>query len=396
MRLALILSALALAASCGRADPAPEEWKRHPASHVIRITAELTFDGAPVEIDELVDCRAYYRGALYKTPHLTFSPSRVQVANETADGGMIVFRVSRSFCWAFAKTWGGFDEETNPPPGWTPALEWYDNRDPALAQMGLLYLSETALTAPNGRLRIVEPFQLSIPEHPPSEALIAEAERQDVERDMWFGRDVTGSYRYLSSPFAYKMEALLKIPESEWRNPERAKASWHWIQRRNGRHDPEPDWQALARYLDGVTSDARYVDLGYIDRETYPDAVQVLERLRAGRGSDLNGIYESGIPKPSAPRYGLLISEKRAGQWATDPFNPNYVDEFIPVTCIDGVMTADPAHPGLRYWFRERCSHHKLFIGFDFFGVRLTIDVTSRLSNLIFDTQTGDLWRVGR
>ncbi len=396
MRLALILSALALAASCGRADPAPEEWKRHPASHVIRITAELTFDGAPVEIDELVDCRAYYRGALYKTPHLTFSPSRVQVANETADGGMIVFRVSRSFCWAFAKTWVGFDEETNPPPGWTPALEWYDNRDPELAQMGLLYLSETALTAANGRLRIVEPFQLSIPEHPPSEVLIAEAERQETERDLWLGRDVTGSYRYLSSGLTPTMDSILRIPESEWRNPELAKAGWHWSQQRNGRHDPEPDWQALARYLDGVTSDARYIYLGHIDGELFPDAAEVLLRLLTGRRSDLNDIYQSGIPKPSAPRFGLLISEKRAGQWATDPFNPNYVDEQIPFTCIDGVMTADPAHPGLKYWFRERCSHHKRFIGADFFGVRLTTERAPLFASLIFDTQTRDLWRVGK
>jgi len=53
---------------------------------------------------------------------------------------------------------------------------------------GIWCISETALNAQNIRLKIIENFAISIPEHPLSNALLAEAEAQAVERDYCLGQ----------------------------------------------------------------------------------------------------------------------------------------------------------------------------------------------------------------
>jgi hypothetical protein len=192
-----------------------------------------------------------------------------------------------------------------PPEGWTPVLQWYDRRDPRQAETGIIYLSETALEAENGRLRITEPFRITIPEFPTGETLIAEAARQTAERDYWLGQfpDIGERVKFTSS----KLEWMLQIPESEWRNPERATTSFD-VGR--GKNSPQPDPSALARYLDSVVGERGVVVLGYSDDLGSKDAAMVIYGLRDGRLSGSNTIYERGIPKRNAPRFGMLISEK--------------------------------------------------------------------------------------
>ena len=360
-----------------------EAHKRHPASHVIRIIAKLTFDGKPVEIDDLIDCKTTYTGTPTSTPHMTFTADRFQIARETPDGGAIVFSVRRSFCFLYGDTWGSSLDEVTQPESWTPVIEWHDRHDPRQAETGIIYLSETALEAENGRLRVIEPFRIAIPEYPAGEALIAEAARQSDEmadeRDLW-----------ISVPFrSSRMEWMLRIPENEWRSPERAVLSFD-VGR--ARRSAQPNFSALAAFLDGVEGESGVVVLGYRDDLGSKDVASVIYGLRDGRLPDLNNIYEFGIPKRNAPRHGMLISDKATERERKNPLFPGFFDEYVPFTCIDGVMTPVPETPGLIYWFRDRCSHPNHLKGIYFFGKPVAGDIMRSNDKLVFDLETGDLW----
>ena len=365
-----------------------EAPKRHPASHVIRVTAKLIFDGKPVEFDELIDCKATYRGKPTKTPHMAFSIDRIDIAAETPDGGMIKFGASRSFCNVFGSTWGNALTEFTPPDGWTPVLEWYDRRDPRPAETGILYLSETALEAEDGRLRIIEPFQIAIPEYPASDELIAEAERQAAARDFWLGYNPHAG-ELVKFSFG-RMEWMLRIPESEWRNPTLAETAFKLD--RYKRRDSKIEPYALARHLDGLAEGNGMVALGY-PGDTFPEpAFRVLSYLRAGRRPGLGGIYERGIPRKTSERFALLLSDKTEAWLKKFPFDLDILDEYVPFTCIDGVMIPVPETPGLIYWFHDRCSHPDHFRGIDFFGKPVAGEVLPSNDKLVFDLETGDLW----
>jgi hypothetical protein len=365
--------------------------KRHPASHVIRVTANLAFDGKPVEIDELIDCKATYRGKPTKTPHIAFSIDRIDIAAETPDGGMIKFGASRSFCNVFGSTWGNALTEFTPPDGWTPVLEWYDRRDPRQAETGIIYLSETALNAENSRLRVIEPFSIAVPECPASDELIAEAERQAAARDFWRGyKPHAGDIVKFSFG---RMEWMLRIPESEWRNPERAIVSFE-VGR--GKRSPKPNPGALAAYLDGVKGESGVVVLGYTNEIGSKEAAMLLYGLRDGRRPEFVEIYERGIAKRGAPRHGLLISNGTLKRQRNNPLYPDFFDEFVPFTCIDGVMTPVPETPGLVYWFRDRCSHPKHLKGIDFFGKPIAGEFLPANDKLVFDLEIQELWWLDR
>jgi hypothetical protein len=359
------------------------EPKRHPASHVIRVTAKLTFDGKPVEFDELIDCKTTYRGTPTSSPHMTFTLDRRQIATETPDGGAIVIRVSRSFCFVYGDTWGDVFDEFTPPEGWTPVIEWYDRRDPRQAETGIIYLSETALEAGKGRLRIIEPFRIAIPEYPASPALIAEAARQAEQHKE--EQELRFSYGYR----AHGVEWMLRIPESAWRNPERAVLSFKVGRQKSA---PQPDFSTLAAVLDSVEGERGVVNLGYPDDLGSKDVSKILYGLLDGQDPSLVGIYEQGIPKRKMPRHGILISEKTAKRNQKNPFFPDRFDDYVPFTCIGGVMTPMPETPGLIYWFRDDCvlpDHHK---GVNFLGKPFAGEFMPPNGRLIFDLETRDLW----
>jgi hypothetical protein len=314
---------------------------------------------------------------------MTFKMDRRQIARETQDGGTIVIRVSRSFCYVYGDTWGDVFDEFTPPEGWTPVVEWYNHRDPRQAETGIIYLSETALYAENGRLRIIEPFQIAIPEHPAGETLIAEAARQAEQQAEEQATRL--SYRFR----ARGMDWMFRIPESEWRNPERAILSSEVG--RNKRY-PKPDFSALARYLESIEGDSGFVVLGYPKDLGSEDAAAVLYLQRDGRFPELVDVYERGIAKRDAPRHGVLISEKTAERQRNNPLFPDFFDEYVPFTCVEGMMTPLTETPGLIYWFRDRCSHPDHHRGVDFFGKPVTGEILPVNDKLVFDLETGDLW----
>ena len=366
-----------------------QEIKRHPAAHVIRITASMVFDGKPVEFDELVDCYASYTGTPTSGPWMTFKPSRLRVATEVPGGGMITFIVPRELCYVNGNAWGGAHDKTV-PDDWTPALAWFNERNPLKADHGIWYLSETALNAPNGRLKIVRAFRVSVPEHPPSPALLADAERQKVDRDFWLGQEVSfleGSRLYASLGW------MLRIPRTEWENPARAIRSGKVGSQRRSYRRYKPDTTALARALRQHEGSGLIV-LGEAREYGGKDAELIVLGLIDGRDSGLVNIGRVGIPKRHSVRYGLLYSEQYIEKHSDNPFFPDFLDEYVPFKCIGGTLVPDLRNPGLLYLRRDRCWHAHRKIRFNFLGTAILEDVLIFNGMHVLDLDNGDLWHL--
>ncbi len=361
----------------------------YPADHIIRITALLEFDGKPVVVDELVTCLAEGAGGSTSgRQFLSFQPNRIRVAVDTPDGGMIMFSTRRSFCYVYAKTWGDYDEELTVPVGWTPVLRWFDNRDPREMNEGIMYVSETALNAENGRLKIIENFVIAIPEHPFSDALLAEAETQAIERDYCLGQPedciTLGPY-----------PTMIAIPEDMWRNvdPKYLRDSIH----ANRDTDPQP----LIDFLDGlgegegvlaIPNKSNTSDTSLIVPE---EAARMIGGFTYGRRRD-GLITELGIPKSDADRFGLLMSETAVQRFVRRPMNLNRYDDAIPWKCEGGFLVPDFDNPGIRYGYRRSagCLPAEVFKGL-IWPERGTVEHWERFYGAyLFDFETKTLWRI--
>ena len=360
--------------------------KRHPLAHVVRITATLEFDGERVQIDGLIDCYAGYTGTPTSSPRMVFKSRRSNVFSMLRGGGMIGFRVSREMCYLNGSEWGSALPEKRAPDEWTPVIEYFDHRDLRLAETGIIYLSETALTDPNGRLKIVEPFRVTIPEHPASPELIARADAEHTTNDLWPNAELNKN-SYVSIYAYRRLEWMLRFPEDRWRSP---RDTERYRRFKVVRRRPHAPLGALATLLDEFDGTG-LVTVPFPGNVEQRDAALVLSSLAPGPFPPATDVFELGVPKPSAPRFGMLISDRLASEWRDNAlFTPARFDAFIPFTCVDGVMVPVPETPGLQYWFRERCSHPDHFKGIDFFGQTLAaFDF-----HLLVDRDTNDLWLI--
>ena len=371
-------------------QPVPEPAGTYPADHIIRITALLEFDGKPVVVDELITCLAEGAGGSTSGRQLlSFQPNRIAVAVETPDGGMIMFSTRRSFCYVYAKTWGDYDEELTVPVGWTPVLTWYDRRDPREMNEWLWYVSETALNAENGRLKIIENFQIAIPEHPFSDALLAKAEAQAVERNYCLGKpeDCIGLGRYPS---------MIVIPENMWRNPDPEILRVSPLANRG--IFPQP----LIDYLDSLGEGEGILAIPFNGNITDPNQIVPEEALRMagilgkGRNPDWQTMVEQGIPKSDAERFGLLMSEAAVGRYERWPLDLNRFDEHIPWKCENGFLVPDFDNPGLLYGYRRSagCLHAEVSRGLMWPGKGIVESWVRFYGELFFDFDTKTLWRM--
>lgn len=365
-----------------------------PKAHIVRITAELTFDGKPVKIDDLIGCGIGYTGTPTSAPREVFRTNREGVFAPVPGGGIIGFRVTREFCYLNGAEWGAPFGDKRAPDDWTPVIEWFDHSDLREATAGLKYMSETALTAANGRLRITEPFRVTIPQHPPSPELIAEALAQAETRNLWpneqVAEDSLARTRYLVLA-GRNMPWMFRVAESEWRNPERAIIA---SETGTARTLPKPDFQALANWLDSYQGSG-FVALPYPGKSGLPDVERMLILLQHGRRGELVDIYNLGIAKPNAPRFGLLLTERGTrARAAADPYYPNRFDSYVPFACRDGVMTTAPETPGLIYWYRDPCAWPKHFKSLSFFGRPMHGDFFPTNGRPVLDLDNGDLWLI--
>ena len=362
----------------------------YPADHIIRITALLEFDGKPVVVDELITCLAEGAGGSTSgRQFLSFQPNRIRVAVDTPDGGMIMFSTRRSFCYVYAKTWGDYDEELTVPVGWTPVLTWLDNRDTRKVNEGIMYVSETALNAENGRLKIIENFEITIPEHPFSDELLAEAEAQAIEHDYCLGQPDGCLY---FGPYP----SMIAIPEEMWRNPDPKflRDSIH----ANRDTDPQP----LIDYLNGLGEGEGVLAIQFNKFNTNPDLIVPEEALRMiggftyGRRDDSSLLYEWGIPKSNADRFGLLMSEMSAQRYVHRPLDLNYADDLIPWRCENGFFVPDFDNPGLLYMYGQSmgCHHPDINKGLMWPDKGIVEHYVTFYGELFFDFDTKTLWRM--
>lgn len=360
----------------------------YPADHIIRITALLEFDGKPVVVDELVTCLAEGAGGSTSgRQFLSFQPNRILVATDTPDGSMIVFQTTRSFCYTYGKTWSDSEEELTVPVGWTPVLRWYNKRDPREMTEGLWYVSETALNAENSRLKIIENFAITIPKHPFSDALLAEAETQAIERDYCLGQSVDC---ITLSPY----QNMIAIPEDMWLNPDPKylRDSVH------ASRDTDP--QPLIYYLNGLGEGEGVLAIPHNDNATDPglivpeEALRMVAGLSYGRRRD-SLLTELGIPKIDADRFGLLMSETAVQRFERRPLDLNHYDDSIPWKCEDGFLVPDFENPGLWYAYSRSagCIHTEVFNGL-MWPDQGTVENWERFyGELFFDFETKTLWR---
>ncbi|MEM9062294.1 MAG: hypothetical protein AAGD13_17685 [Pseudomonadota bacterium] len=370
--------------ACGRA----EEPKRHPLAHVMHITASLTFDGKPVRIDDLIDCYMGYTGTPTSNPREVFKPNRHRITHEVPGGGMISFRVTRELCYVNGDQWGSGLPSYAAPAEWTPVLEWYDHRDVRKRTWGMWYMSEGALKNPDGRLKIVEPFVVSTPEHPATEDVLATAERQRVERNYFLDAEISSADAsgYTNSPMVW----MFRIPEREWRNPRAARPDYKF--KKDYKSKEEPDYTALERFLDGLSGEGMIYAGSAFSNQT-EDVESLLAGLRRGRWLGLTRVFELGIPIQGADRSGLLLSPKVwKNERKINPFFPARADDHVSMKCSGDVHTAAFETPGIRYWYREKCTLPDRLKGHSFFGQQVAGEHVFTHDKLILDKATGDLW----
>ncbi len=359
----------------------------YPADHIIRITALLEFDGKPVVVDELVTCLAEGAG----TPgnqFLSFQPNRLWVITETPDGGMISFLSTRSMCYVYGDIWGDDYPELSVPESWTPVLRWFDSRDPSEWNEGIMYVSETALTAENGRLKIIENFAITIPEHPFSNALLAKAEAQATVRNYETSMSNNGFLLVMKA-----IGTMVEIPEEMWRHPDPKylRTSFH----ANQDTDPQP----LIDFLNGLGEGEGIIALPY--NEDAPDqdlyisleALRMIDEFTAGRRAGLTNLVELGVPKQNAERFGLQISENTADRFRRRPLDLDFFDTRIPWKCDNsGTVTPDFDNPGLIYLYSERCTHPRNFEQLVWPGIGVISEWKLRYGNLFYDYNSHTLW----
>ena len=141
--------------------------ERSPYEHVLRVTAQLEFDGQRIEVDDLIDCRSDYQGPATRAVQLPFDASRTQLPQPTGDGGVLIVNVPSNVCATYADIWADLaDKALRYPDAWLPFMHWYDKRNLHEAVHGEYYWSEAALDDPDGRLKVVEGFRITYPEQP--------------------------------------------------------------------------------------------------------------------------------------------------------------------------------------------------------------------------------------
>lgn len=172
---------LALAAGCSpmRVSITDEELATVAnTTHVMRIQAELEFDGEPVTLDEYVLCRGNVRKKLGEPAQGGFTSNRSTVFVEIPSGGLLRFPAAFYLCGTFGHIWGGWSLENSlaPPPNFIPYIR-YIRAEPTVELEE--YFSGLYYEKPR-RLQIRRPFRISIPNHPPTPEDLRKAEEQSA------------------------------------------------------------------------------------------------------------------------------------------------------------------------------------------------------------------------
>lgn len=383
-----LIAATTLLTACDAQDRRAG-FPRYPGDHVINVTATLSFDGEIIEVDHLVDCQG---GLVSRSPDgqgfFQFEPDRYAIIDETAAGGMIMVPVRRGWCFLYESQWNqGIEdvvfigEELRLPDGWVPVIEWRSERDPVKwveSGEGIGYVSMTAIENPNGRLRILEDFEITVMPLD-DEAAVIEAARQAEEQDLGLGSgEVRVQNRFLGSD----MRTVLRLPRDQWQSLD---------------FEGNVDARYLRELIEGLPGERRYEILPGREGPTGDDDPQpgsapffAFPALYPAESP----IYEGGIPQPNGDRLGLFVRDHILGFYLKGSRVLRTYDNRIPVTCRNGIMTVAPEYPGEFHMFSPMCSTPE-FVHLEFLGQTDWGDTLPEYGTqiyMIYDHQTGDLW----
>jgi hypothetical protein len=374
------------------AQPASD---RFPYEHVLRVTAGLEFDGERIEVDDLIDCRSHYQGPATRAVQLPFDASRSQFPYPTADGGVLIINVMPNVCATYADIWADLPDKTiRFPAAWLPFMHWYDNRNLHEAVHGEYYWSAAALDDPDGRLKVVEGFRITYPDQ--TEALVEEAARQAVDRDIWQG----GKRGFGSAIYLKRLPVYYRIPREIWSQPPEYR----------GAPDRPSDFAGLRDYLDAIPSGTGMMFLGEQlsrDRDVGTNGTVWRGELRnrndifqftigdlmwGTRGGTTEDAH--GIPQRDEPRWGMFLSDRYWRSVQIDKRQVPFRDNLVPLAYSDGALVLRTYKTGLAFlfggygdWYRET-ERDVEFLGKPFVNGPYSL----QKGWLLLDLETRDLW----
>ena len=366
---------------------AAQEPERYPYEHVIRITAVLEYDGERIEVDSHYNCLSRYEGPATRAVTLGFSKYPGLVAYDTPNDGALALMIPSRVCSAFPEIWAGVEYGTPIPDTWTPILVWLNSQDPENVTRNEYYASETALTNPNGRLRIIEGFQVSMPPQETPEqfdALLEVVEQNALTNGLWEGNPPVVRTS-LPGPIT-PMPSYIRITREEWSQPPSYRRA----------PDRAEDWEGLYKFLHSLPPGEGLMQLDELLNIDRNDAIMYsITDLLWGRRGSAELQLGSGIPQRNEERWGMWISQDFWERAQTSPDLIYFLDEWIPMDIVDGTYVLRTDLPGLLLydkaygnWARETDQSQVDFLGLDF--VNGPYDF--RKSWLLFDLETGDLW----
>ena len=234
-------------------------------------------------------------------------------------------------------------------------------------ETGFVIVSETALNAENAKLRVVEPFTLTSEPYPTSEATLAEAEKQALERDMWLGQKFRLTEKL--HVFNHSTGSVARFDYSEIPTSEEEYRSQ--FRHPHGLNPAEySELVRLREFLSAIRSGGEVTLLTDFKNDSGEDLRGAAGQITFQRRPDLNDTFDFGIPKSNVPGWGLLIAQAFADHAKQFTKFPNFHDERYPQKCEDGHLSIDLEKPGILFWEHDYgCRHRDTFKSFTLPGV---------------------------
>ncbi len=311
-------------ASHAHADAEPSD----DYTHLLRIQVAVELDGKRIDLDNTIFCgnRPYGTDEIRKTKKPL--PIQYRVLHPAGEAGLIIYNVSWILCSLGQSVWRpGItpEREFKAPEGYLPVFSWYNSKDLSDATFGEMYVSETSVTAPNARLRLLSPMRFSIPDHPPTRQQVLDAVRRaDIAVDHMRKRKLGVS------------GILITIDESDWSDAGelRQQAKKLWTNKTN------PD--LFINSIMSIAETDELVNITYLKKHDwfYPTLGLLIRPLRAS----LSEMFKFGVPRRGFQNDGRFGGQRR-NQWS---------DTIRPMTCgPDDTAIPHPDRLGYRIELRR-------------------------------------------
>lgn len=230
-----------------RAEPVAKSW-------YYEIAVDLTFDGQPVHIQRVAECRPIWRDASGLQDTLSFYPARYLASTRLPDGSGIMV-VYPAVCRRNTPVQLGYD----------PLILWADNiEDPKTIEA---YYHSAALKKDGGRIKLV-----SITVTTPVNAAPTPYDDEFMDWNGGAGRQPTPSGTLLRFSAAYAFE----VPRSAWSSDDRIRSSLEEI-KDDGAIDHKNPLMGWASFAFPLPTDRPLIDSGFYPSPDHPSLEDAME-----------------------------------------------------------------------------------------------------------------------